>query len=129
MGHPQQQTLVLVDNTTCVSIVNNTIKDQQSRAIEMCYFWLLSQTTQRYIKVDYQPGAENMGTCPSKAHTDHIHKYGRSSYVQMVYSPREISGVAKPRSQQGCVETLENPYYKGVPLHRVPEYRDLSQDS
>ena len=27
------------------------------------------------------------------------------------------------------VETLGDPYYKRVPLPRVPEYRDLSQDS
>ena len=27
------------------------------------------------------------------------------------------------------VETLGGPYYKRVPLPRVPEYRDLSQDS
>jgi hypothetical protein len=27
------------------------------------------------------------------------------------------------------VKTLEDPYYKRVPLPRVPEYRNLSQDS
>ena len=39
--HPQPQTPVHVDNNTCVGIVNNTIKRQRSRAMEMRYFWLL----------------------------------------------------------------------------------------
>ena len=36
-----------------------------------------------------------------------------------------LSGFDHPRH----VETLGGPYYKRVPLPRVPEYRDLSQDS
>ena len=52
-------------------IFNNTIKGQHSHVIEMRYFWLLGQTTQQYIKVYYQPGAENMSDYLSKAHTDY----------------------------------------------------------
>ena len=95
----------------------------------MAYCWLLDQTTQRYIKVYYQPGAENMGDYPSKAHIGHTHKYTSPYYVQMVNSPKELPRAAKPSSRRGCVETLGGPYYKRVPLPRVPEYRNLSQDS
>ena len=129
MGHQQPKNPVHVDNTTCVGIVNNMIKRQRSRAMEMRYFWLLDQTTQQYIKVYYQPGAENMGDYPSKAHTGHIHKHVRPYYVHMDNSPRELPRAARPSSRRGCVETLGDPYYKRVPLPRVPEYRDLSQDS
>ena len=51
MGYPQPQTPVHVDSTTCVGIVNNTIKRQRSQSMEMQYFWLLDQKTQRYIEV------------------------------------------------------------------------------
>ena len=81
MGHPQPQTPVHVDNITCVGILTDTIKRQRSRAMEMRYFWLLDQRTQRYIKVYYQSGAENMGNSPGKTHTGHIHKHGRPYYV------------------------------------------------
>ena len=47
MGHPQPPTPVHVDNSTCIGIVNNTIKRQQSRAMEMHYFWLLDQQVQK----------------------------------------------------------------------------------
>ena len=61
LGHPQPPTPVHVDNTTAVGIVNNPIKRQRSRAMEMRYFWLLCQKNNKYFKVYYNPGAENMG--------------------------------------------------------------------
>ena len=70
-----------------------------------------------------------MGDCPSKAHTDHIHKHVRPYYVQMDNSPRELPRAAKPSSRRGYVETLGDPYYKRVTLPRVPEDRYLSRDS
>jgi hypothetical protein len=45
-GHPQPPTPIHIDNTPTVGIVNNTIKRQRSRAMEMRYFWLLNGKTQ-----------------------------------------------------------------------------------
>ena len=42
LGHLQPQMPIHVDNTTVIGIVNNTIKQQRSRTMEMRYFWLLS---------------------------------------------------------------------------------------
>ena len=47
LGHPQPQIPIHIDNTTAVGIVNNTIKRQQSRAMEMRYFWLHDQETNK----------------------------------------------------------------------------------
>jgi hypothetical protein len=38
LGHPQPPTPIHIGNTTTVGIVNNTIKHQRSRAMEMRYF-------------------------------------------------------------------------------------------
>ncbi len=46
LGHPQLPTPIHIDNTTKVGIVNNTIKRQRSRSMEMRYFWLLDGETQ-----------------------------------------------------------------------------------
>ena len=56
LDHPQPPTPIHIDNTTTVGIVNNTIKQQQSRSMEMRYFWLLDQESQKYFKFYYQPG-------------------------------------------------------------------------
>jgi hypothetical protein len=46
LGHSQPPIPIHIDNTTTVGIVNNTIKRQQSRAMEMRYFWLLDAEAQ-----------------------------------------------------------------------------------
>jgi hypothetical protein len=47
LRNPQPLTPIHIDNTTTVGIVNNTIKCQQSRAMEMRYFWLLDSEVQK----------------------------------------------------------------------------------
>ena len=49
-GHPQPPTPIHIDNTTVTGIVNNTIKRQKSRLMEMRYFWLLDQETQKLFR-------------------------------------------------------------------------------
>jgi hypothetical protein len=60
LGHPQPPTPIHINNTTTVEIVNNTIKRQRSRVMEMRYFWLLDGKTQKYFKFYYMPGQENL---------------------------------------------------------------------
>ena len=81
LGHPQPPIPIHVDNTTAVGIVNNTIKRQQSRAMEMRYFWLLDGEAQKLFKISQHPGAENLGDYPSKAHVGHIHQHVRPYYI------------------------------------------------
>ncbi len=83
LGHPQLPTLIHVDNTTTVGIVNNTIKRQLSRAMEMRYFWLLDGEVQKLFRFYYQPGQENLGDYPSKHHSADIHQHVRPYYVHM----------------------------------------------
>ena len=88
LGHPQPPSPVHIDNTTAVGIVNNTIKRQRSRSMEMRYFYLLDQQTQKYFKFFYQPGQENMADYPSKHHVGGIHQHVRPYYLHMPNSPQ-----------------------------------------
>ena len=112
-----------------VGIVNNTIKRQRSRSMEMRYVWLLDQKNNRYFKVYYKPGTENIGDYPSKAHAGAIHIHVRPYYLHMNSSLRELMRARKPSSRRGCVEILDSPYYKGVPLPRIPNIRELGKSS
>ena len=49
LGHKQSPIPISIDNTTTVGIVNNTIKRQKSRSMEMRYFWLLDQEAQKML--------------------------------------------------------------------------------
>jgi hypothetical protein len=75
LGHPQPPTPIHINNTTTIGIVNNTIKRQWSRAMEMRYFWLLNGEVQKKIRFYYQPGQENLGNYPSKHHSTDIHQH------------------------------------------------------
>ena len=56
LGHPQPATPIHIDNSTKVGIVNNTVKRQKSRSMEMHYFWLLDGTIQKLFSFQYHPG-------------------------------------------------------------------------
>jgi hypothetical protein len=51
LNHPQPPTLIHIDNSTTVGIINDMIKCQWSRAIEMRYFWLLDGKTQKILQM------------------------------------------------------------------------------
>ncbi len=116
LGHPQPPTPIHINNTTTVGIVNNTIKHQWSRSMEMRFFWLLDGETQQYFKFYYQPGLENLGDYPSKHHTADIHQHVRPYYVQLDNSPTLLPQAIKPSTHQGCAEILGDPYSKKSPL-------------
>jgi hypothetical protein len=141
LGHPQPPTPIHINNTTTFGIVNNTIKQQFSCAMEMRYFWLLDGKTQQYFKFYYQPGQENLGNYPSKHHTADIHKHVRPYYVHTNESPALLPRALKPSIWQGCAEILGYPYDKKSPLPRIgmtswqpdppsiPSHRILGQSS
>jgi hypothetical protein len=58
LGHPQPHTPIHIYNTSTAGIVNNTIKRQWSRAMEMWYFWLLNGKVQKLFRFHYQSGQE-----------------------------------------------------------------------
>ncbi len=81
LEHLQPPTPIHIDNTTTVGTVNNTIKIQLSRAMEMRYFWLLNSKVQKLFRFHYQLGQENLGDCPSKHHSANIHQHVCLYYV------------------------------------------------
>jgi hypothetical protein len=98
LGHPQPPTPIHINSTTTVGLVNNTIKQQRSRAMEMRYFWLLGGKMQQYFKFYYQPGLKNLGNYPSKHHTAHMHQHVRPYYVHMNSSLTLLPRAMKPSS-------------------------------
>jgi hypothetical protein len=86
-GHPQPPTPIHINDTTTVGIVNYTIKRQQSRAIDMWYFWLLNGEVQKLFRFYYQPGQENLDNYASKHHSANINQHVCPYYVHMNNSP------------------------------------------
>ena len=51
LGHTQPPTPIHTDNTTAMVIIHKTIKQQQSRAMNMRYFWTTSKRDDKTIDV------------------------------------------------------------------------------
>ena len=99
MGHPQPPIPIHIDNTTTVGIVNNTIKRQRSRAMEMRYFWLLDAETQNLFTFHYTPGQENLADYPTKHHTGEVHLHVRPYYLHTPQSPKYLLRAMKPSAR------------------------------
>ena len=120
MGQPQPPTPIHVDNTTAVGIVNDTIKRQRSRAMNMRYFWLLCQEAQKILTVRYHPGQENLGDMPTKHHSGAQTQRARPFYLQMRHSPRLLPRPPRPSVRRGCVGKPRDSYIHRNPLPIIP---------
>ena len=112
LGHPQPPTPIHVYNTTAIGIVNNTIKRQRSRAMEMRYFWLIDQYCQKYLDISHHPGQKNLGDYPTKHHnvtvTQHVHPY----YIHKTTSPTLLPRAMMHSARRGCAEILGDTYHR-----------------
>jgi hypothetical protein len=73
MGHPQPKTPVHRNNATAVGIANNTVKRQQSRSMEMRFFWVGDKVAQDMFALQWHPGQENLADYQSKHHVGSHH--------------------------------------------------------
>eukprot|EP00978_Attheya_sp_CCMP212_P014720 scaffold37660_cov32-Attheya_sp.AAC.1 len=74
MGHPQPPTPLQVDNSCAVDIVNNTVKQRRSKAIDMRFYWLKDRECQMQFKTFWKPGKENDGDYFTKHHPPSHHR-------------------------------------------------------
>jgi hypothetical protein len=64
LGHPQPQNWVHCNNATAIGIVNNAIKIEQSRSMEMRYFWVGDKVAQDLHSLCWYPWAGKPGGLP-----------------------------------------------------------------
>ena len=64
-----------------------------------------------------------MADYPTKAHVGPIHTHVRPYYLHTENSPTRLIRAAKPSARRGCAEILGDPYVRGIPLPRIPDYR------
>ncbi len=119
MGHPQPKTPVHCNNATAVGIVNNTIKRQQSRSMEMRFFGVGNKVAQDMYALRWHPGQENLADYQIKHHIGSHRVAVRPWYLHTENSPRVLPRAVRPSTLKGCVGTLQNKYIRNVSLPRV----------
>jgi hypothetical protein len=59
----QPPTPLETDNSTANGIMNKTVKQKQSKAIDMRFCWLQDQVEQGQFKIYWAPGKYNLAEC------------------------------------------------------------------
>jgi hypothetical protein len=95
LGHTQPPTPLRTDNSTAYGIVNETIKQKRSKAMDMRYHWLTDRVCQKQFDVYWRPGRENLGDYYTKHHSAQHHKDMRHSILHQANSLQVLRGCVK----------------------------------
>ena len=82
MGHPQPPTPMITDNITADGIVNETVNQRRSKAIDMRFYWVQDQVKRGHFRVHWRPGKCNLADYVSKQHPPAHHIDVRQTYLQ-----------------------------------------------
>ena len=66
LGYPQPTNPIQVDNSTADGFSNDTIRQTQSKAINMSFYWIHNQTSQGQFLIYWQPGITYLGKYQTK---------------------------------------------------------------
>jgi hypothetical protein len=75
MGHNQDATDLTTDNTTTDGIINNTVQQKRSKAVDMRFYWIKYRVEQKQFNVGWAPGNTNLGDYFTKHHSPAHHKH------------------------------------------------------
>jgi hypothetical protein len=73
MGYPQPPTTILCDNTSAIGLVNDTIKQKRSKAIDMRFHWIRDRIHQNQFGIVYIPTKENIADYMTKNLPKELH--------------------------------------------------------
>jgi hypothetical protein len=87
MGDPQPATPIQTDNACAAGISNKTVKQRQSKAIDMRFYWICDRIKQGKFIVYWAPGTDNLADYFIKHHSPAHHKLMRSRYLLELHKP------------------------------------------
>ena len=93
MGWNQGPTAIQVENSTAVGIATKEFCQNNSKAMDMRFYWINDRIEQGQFRVFWRPGPENLGDYHSIHHPPEHHIAVCSKYLH----------VPNLRSLQGCV--------------------------
>ena len=80
-NHPQPPTPIQVDNLTAIGIADRSIKQKQSKAMNMTFYWMKYRINQNQFVIYWMPGKTNLGEYHSKCHPHAHHLQVRYTYL------------------------------------------------
>jgi hypothetical protein len=81
LGWPQPTTPIQVDNSCAHGIINDTVKQRRSKAIDMRFYWVRDRVRQGQFLVHWKPGLENLADYYTKHFSPKYHQTVLSTYL------------------------------------------------
>ena len=81
LGHPQPATPLQTDNNTASGIVNDTVKQRRSKAVDMRFYWICDRLWQGQFHIFWWPGITNRADYFSKHHAPAHHQAMHPTYL------------------------------------------------
>ena len=81
IGHPQQATEIITYNSTADGIMRGTIKQKQTKSMDMRFYWVCDQVEQKQFEVKWKSGHMNLGYYLTKHHPPTQHQRTRQTYL------------------------------------------------
>jgi hypothetical protein len=103
MGHNQDATDLTTDNTTADGIINNTVQQKRSKAMDMRFNWVKDRVEQHQFNFGWAPGDTNLGDYFTKYHSPAQHKRMRPYYLHDKNSPM-VSHDTRLAILRGCAD-------------------------
>eukprot|EP00957_Ditylum_brightwellii_P147759 11252326-Ditylum_brightwellii.AAC.1 len=127
MGHPQLPTPVMTDNSTACGILNKTVKQKRTQAIDMQLYRVHNRIVQNHFVIYWRLGLENLGDYHTKHHSAAHHKHMQQYYLHQVEALAHCVICMSPRDLQGCVESDggQTPNGDQTPRAHNPEGRPM----
>ena len=101
MGHPQQATEIITDNSTAGVIIIRTIKQKVTKAMDMQFYWIRDEVEHNNFELKWKPGNMTLGDYFNKRHQPTHHLSMRQTYlVNTIVGLQEriLCGCAKTRN-------------------------------
>lgn len=95
MGHKQPPTPIITDNSTAAGIANDTVKQKQSKAMDMRFYWSRDKVKQGVITVTWRKGELNRADYFSKDHAAKHHQEMRPMYLHEAMLVETYEGEVK----------------------------------
>jgi hypothetical protein len=81
LGHPQPPTPIQTDNACAAGIINDTVKQRRSKAIDMRFYWVRDRVRQNQFVVHWRKGSDNLADYFTKHHSPSHHRIMRPQYL------------------------------------------------
>jgi len=81
LGHPQPATPIQTDNACAEEIINDTVKQKRSKAIDMQFYWVRDHVRQGQFRIYWKPRKDNKGDSFTKHHPTSHHREMHPIYL------------------------------------------------